>query len=554
LAANTGSATPTYEQWLEQRIEARRERYPDLPHPRQFSIVTAVWNTNPALLQACANSLLGQEGAENVEWILVDNGSNAPETVRLLEGFAKRANVRVIRFAQNLGIFRAMRIGLESAAGRYVLPLDHDDLLVRDCLRVFATAVRKHSEPAFLFSDEDLLIEGVPRLPYLRPDWDPVLNLASSYIWHAYAVRRDVALACDFYHDPGAEFCHDWDATMRLWQAGHSMVHVPEVLYHWRQHAESSTGKADPAVGSINSVRHILERFTARIPRPERYRVEDFPIFRGAREMYVLRNEFAADPIDLLVLGGDPTRIGALLDSLLATWHFPIREIGVWSPEPLDEAALQAFHGVLLGAAQRARISTTPRLFTDCPLSVATQALGAGLCAVLSQDLLAANTQTPWEALKHFEFFLDLGAIGGRILERDGRVADAGSIVLEDGRRHFVFAGLDQADPGVFALALKPQTLDCPSLDAFFVRREILLAATAPAHAPVSIAQLAIAAGVEARNAGQRIAMSPLIQLRLQDGAAAQRASASWTEPAPAPPSARRVSEMGFVALAGQFH
>src|SRR5687767_5239275 len=68
------SRLPSYGEWLEERIVARRTSFPDVPAPGMFSVITPAFNTPPALLQECADSILGQEGGDNVEWILVDNG------------------------------------------------------------------------------------------------------------------------------------------------------------------------------------------------------------------------------------------------------------------------------------------------------------------------------------------------------------------------------------------------------------------------------------------------------------------------------------------------
>src|SRR5205814_6306051 len=95
--------------------------------------------------------------------------------------------------------------------------------------------------PDLVFSDEDMLIGGRPGNPYFRPGWDPILNLATSYVWHIAALKRATVLAVGCFTDPDAEYCHDWDTAMRLWQSGARCHHVPRILYHWRQHSASTS-------------------------------------------------------------------------------------------------------------------------------------------------------------------------------------------------------------------------------------------------------------------------------------------------------------------------
>jgi hypothetical protein len=256
-----------------------------------------------------------------------------------------------------------------------------------------------------------------------------------------------------------------------------------------------------------------------------------------------------------MIVGGDPGAIGRLLDSLLESWHFPIREVCVWSEAPLDEPALEAFHGVLDSAAARVGISTHPRLFNACPLSVAVESVQSAVCVVLSQHVLARGATTPWEALKHFELFPDAVAMGGRILDSGSIVREAGAVAPHGGRLHAVFSGLEASNPGTFAMALKPQTLDQPSLDAFFVRREFLLRSVGAEGGLGSAGAIAAAVAREALRSGARIGMSPLIEFTLQEGARADRETlAPNVLQLPLPGAGdRRLSEWGFVAAAGQY-
>src|SRR4029453_6288464 len=78
-----------------------------------------------------------------------------------------------------------------------------------------------------------------------------------------------------------------------------------------------------------------------------------------------------------------------------------------------------------------------------------------------------------WEAIKWFELQPDTAIVGGRLVDDDGVVVDAGG-----GRRAPqvlpVYRGLRRNDPGAFALALKAQTNHAPA-EGFFVGRRAFL-------------------------------------------------------------------------------
>ncbi len=119
-----------------------------------------------------------------------------------LEQLSKHSWVSLHHARTNLGITAGLRHCLERATGRYVLPVDADDYLYTDALRVITSCVRRAGYPPLLYTDEDKIINARTYQPYLKPDWDPVLFLNSAYIAHLGVIDRDKALALGAYTDP----------------------------------------------------------------------------------------------------------------------------------------------------------------------------------------------------------------------------------------------------------------------------------------------------------------------------------------------------------------
>ena len=203
-----------------------------------------------------------------------------------------------------------MRYCLAQAGADYIVPLDADDLLTPDALRIFAHSILHYHRPSFLYSDEDHFVEGRPASPFFRPDWDPVLALSCSYVWHLCAMHRDRAIELQVYGDDNANWCHDWDSLLRFFQADDKIVHVPEILHHWRAHAASSTNRPNPESGSLKSQRYVLDRYIRTRLDPRLFEVQEFPLFRGATEYWLRRRREQAAPIDVVILGAE--RIAAL--------------------------------------------------------------------------------------------------------------------------------------------------------------------------------------------------------------------------------------------------
>jgi hypothetical protein len=499
------------------RLEADLQRRAQVAPPPgaasvRFSILTTVYErTDAALFAETAACLRGQTLPLH-EWVVLAHGPVPAALDRLLDEYAGDPSFRLMRLPTNLGIMGGMRVCLEAASGDYIVPMDADDLLTVDALQVMAGEIAQRGAPALLYSDEDILIDGVPRSPYQRPDWDPVLNLASSYVWHLCVIHRETALRLALYTDAGASWCHDWDTMFRVSEAGLEPVHVPEVLYHWRQHPASSTNRPDPESGSRRSQRHLLERRLAREPHPGHWRIVDFPVFRGAPEWHVERLPIDPPPVDLIVVGA--------IDRAAAVPAASRRLTAPASVAAPPRPWYQRWFG--LGAAV---VPTEVAAANIGALRRALEASSAPRVLVVSEAVEFAGADGWWEAVRLFELFPEVAAVSGYLLDRSGRVVGGAPLVFPNGRVVVPQAGRPADDPGPFAIALKPHCVAGVPTDLFMAERRLLhtVVDALPDEAP--LAGLGLRLGLAALADGRRVAFSPLIRAtvlgaRLDDGPA----------------------------------
>ncbi len=84
-------------------------------------------------LPACLQSVASQSYSP-IETIVVDDRSTDPETVAMLDALAADPTISIVRLPANRGPAAARNAGIEPARGRYILPLDGDDLLVESAV------------------------------------------------------------------------------------------------------------------------------------------------------------------------------------------------------------------------------------------------------------------------------------------------------------------------------------------------------------------------------------------------------------------------------------
>lgn len=235
-------STPPLEHYLAQGVQDGL--YPNrdvfkLPNKPVISLLVPVYNVSLPLLNNCIRSVLYQS-YPHWELCLADDCSTMEEIRPLLEYWAGRdSRIKVVFLGENRGISGATNAAAELVTGSYLGFLDNDDELVSDCL--FTVAQKINTENADLYySDEDLIGEdGRQFCVFNKPDFNKELLLGHNYITHFVVTERLLYESVGGF-DSEMDGAQDFDLFLKLSEQAKKIVHIPEVLYHWRA-SESST-------------------------------------------------------------------------------------------------------------------------------------------------------------------------------------------------------------------------------------------------------------------------------------------------------------------------
>lgn len=219
-----------------------------------FSIVTPIYNPKPDFLQKAISSIENQD-FQNWEWILVNDNSEKSEGIDLLENIARNSRkIKLLSNKENRNISYSTNKAISHAIGKWIIFFDQDDLLHKNALVTVFSYLRKYQEAKILYTDEDKVDENDQHFdPYFKPDWNPALLSSQNYFCHLLAVEKKY-LENSGKLRVGYEGAQDWDLCLRLTSnlKSYEVVHVPEILYHWRSH-DGSTAKSLSAKFSIVS-------------------------------------------------------------------------------------------------------------------------------------------------------------------------------------------------------------------------------------------------------------------------------------------------------------
>lgn len=469
LQSGPDAPVKTYEQFRIDRIAECQQLYADVREPDLLCFITTVWNTDVEFLHALTESVLAQRGGIGFRWLILDNGSSDPNTIAFLKDLDCHDFIQLERVENNLGIIGGMRYCLERANGRYILPLDSDDYLYPQCVSILTEAIRRTGYPALLYSDEDKRQDKVFRDPYYKPDWDPVLFVNSCYIAHLCAIDREIALLLGAYSDGETEGSHDWDTFTRFLVAGHTPVHVREVLYSWRMHPQSTAGNFRSKPVIYNSQTAVLKRFLAAASSPDDFALLPSPLFDGTPDWWISRRPVKPRPMATVTLQGETVKTKCLAD--------PVALAGLLARlEPMAEPG--------------------------------------ALVHLLGDRVEPLGKEWRWDTLGLFELFPDCVMVGGRIISQFQEVLAAGQYFGFGNGCDTPDRGRSSTDLGYFAQMLKHHSVSAVSsahcvVDAVFLRDSVR--SLVASGLPVSIAHLGAWCGVLARRRGKRVIYSPFI-------------------------------------------
>lgn len=272
LALGRTAETAAYANWLRHRAMTKDLRRRFIAKAAEFqlkpcfSIIMPTFNSPSALLEKAIESVLAQTYPE-WELLAIDDGSTDPAVRGILEGFASRdPRIRPIFLPANGGIARASNAALAQANGDYIALLDHDDALAPHALHAFADAINRDPRADWLYSDEDKIDQKDRRsAPFFKPDWSPAYFLSCMYSCHLGVYRTSLAKSLGGFR-PDYDFAQDYDLALRFASVTSHVVHIPDVLYHWRTLPQSTASGSQAKPRAELVARRAVQDFVDRGP------------------------------------------------------------------------------------------------------------------------------------------------------------------------------------------------------------------------------------------------------------------------------------------------
>ena len=239
--------------------EAERERQRNAVFDRmiKISILVPLWNTPENFLRELIGSVQAQT-YENWELCFADGSDDEHAYVGEIcrEYAAKDERIIYKKLEKNGGISENTNRCLELATGDFIAPFDHDDLL-HPCVLYEYVKVVNEKDADYVYCDEATFKNGdVNQMitMHFKPDY-AIDNLrANNYICHFSMFDKKLLEGMELYRTK-FDGSQDLDMILRLTDRARNVVHVPKLLYYWRQHAGSVSSGVEAKPYAVESAR-----------------------------------------------------------------------------------------------------------------------------------------------------------------------------------------------------------------------------------------------------------------------------------------------------------
>lgn len=253
-----------YHKWFvtKQRIcvsELKKQSEIKFPFCPLISILVPVYNPPVQFLREMLDSVIAQS-YNNWELCIAD-GNSRDEVKLLLKVYMERdERIKVVFLSENLHICGNSNAALSLIAGEFIGLLDHDDLLAPQCLYEYVKAINLNYQTDVLYCDEDFYSNGKHLLAHFKPDFALYSLRENNYITHFVVFRAKLLEKISMpVFNPEYQGAQDYDLILRLVENAREVMHIPQVLYHWRMHNQSTLGNPSSKNYAYENGKRALE-------------------------------------------------------------------------------------------------------------------------------------------------------------------------------------------------------------------------------------------------------------------------------------------------------
>lgn len=207
------------------------------------SIITPCYNDG-AYLRECVQCVKDIKYS-NLEHIIINDGSTDTKTLDILNQLSKEEPSIKILHVQNGGVCKARNKAIAESSGKYIMPLDADDLISADYVSMAVDILENSSDVKVVTTNYKMFGER-NKIIYVK-DYSLSKLLGHNFLVNSSVYRRIDFDSVNGYNENMIAGLEDWDFFIKILETGGD-VHILEginYLYRIKERSKSRNLKID---------------------------------------------------------------------------------------------------------------------------------------------------------------------------------------------------------------------------------------------------------------------------------------------------------------------
>lgn len=192
------------------------------------SVIIPCFNDGQYIQEALLS--LAAQTYNNIEVIIIDDGSDDPETVDII-GKIHFPRLKILH-TDHLRPAGARNAGILQASGVYILPLDADDTIEPTYIEKAVRILDAQPEVGIVYCHADLF--GIETGKWELADYSLKTQLVDNCIFVTSMFRREDWEAVGGFSTDFIYGLEDYDFWLSIIELGREVVQLPGILFHYR--------------------------------------------------------------------------------------------------------------------------------------------------------------------------------------------------------------------------------------------------------------------------------------------------------------------------------
>ena len=224
--------------------------YDEIKHSQSLvSVIMPCYNDGEYIQKSVESVLL--QTYPNIELIIIDDGSDSPETIEVINELEKNERIILLR-GQRLYPAGARNLGIRNASGKFILPVDSDDLIEPTYIEKAVQVIESSEDIGVVYCKADLF--GEQTGPWQLPDYSFEHMLLDNIVFvTALFYKADWEKVGGFSTEM-RQGMEDYDFWLSILEIGKEIYQIPETLFHYRIKTVSRTTNFQQSEESVKEI------------------------------------------------------------------------------------------------------------------------------------------------------------------------------------------------------------------------------------------------------------------------------------------------------------